>query len=46
MPIESLVVGDCPKCGNRTFLIYQKTGELGTGSLKGKCYKCGHEQNV
>jgi predicted Zn finger-like uncharacterized protein len=42
MPVGAIQIGDCPKCGTRTFVIYEKVGGFGGGGLKGKCYKCGH----
>jgi predicted nucleic-acid-binding Zn-ribbon protein len=38
-------IGDCPKCGTRTFLIIQYT-DIESGlklQYRGKCYKCGLE---
>ena len=36
--LYSLVIGDCPKCQSRTFVIKQSVNV----DIRGKCYKCGH----
>jgi len=45
---ERVLIGDCPKCGKRTFLVYEKSGDLirqgddiVETKLKGQCYNCG-----
>ena len=36
--LYGLIIGDCPKCGARTFVIK----EFVEKDIRGKCYKCGH----
>jgi hypothetical protein len=39
-------VGDCPRCGKRTFVIQREKSAFTRGHLKGKCYSCGHSQKI
>jgi len=33
-------IGECPKCGKRTFVVYEHKKMMGI-NFKGQCYNCG-----
>jgi hypothetical protein len=38
-------IGDCPKCGKRTFVVHEKRSGFGL-SYKGECYNCGETREL